>query len=85
MPRACGRETGVDGTPDGKHTLETRAAPSLSLFGRLQCLSARHISAIDEALVAIGDYGEVRLIKTRGRLRFIQTLKSEGLRDTEEA
>ena len=49
----------------------------------LQCLSIRHIRAIDDALAAIGDYGEVRLIKNRGKLRFIQTLRSQGLRGSE--
>lgn len=43
----------------------------------LRCLSVRHICAIDDALVAIGNYGEVRLIKNAGKLRFIQTVKSQ--------
>lgn len=34
------------------------------------------ISMIDEALGTLGDYGEVRLIVEKGRLRFIVTQKS---------
>ncbi len=51
----------------------------LQLERSLRCLSVRHIHAIDDALVAIGAYGEVRLIKNGGKLRFIQTVKSEDL------
>ena len=31
---------------------------------------------IDEALSALGDYGELRLVVEKGRLRFIVTQKS---------
>jgi len=31
---------------------------------------------IDEALAAVGEFGEVRLIVERGRLRFVVTQKS---------
>jgi hypothetical protein len=51
----------------------------LQLHRSLQCLSMCHIRAIDGALAAIGDYGEVRLVKNGGKLRFIQTLRSESL------
>ena len=73
----------MDSRPAGKHTLEESDLASLPSFGRLRCLSTRHISAIDDALVSIGEYGEVRLIKAGGKLRFIQTLKSRGFRDKE--
>ena len=45
----------------------------------LKVLSLRHVYAIDEALATLGAYGEVRLIKNRGRLRFIETVRSEDL------
>ena len=34
------------------------------------------ISMIDEALNSLGDYGEVRLIVEKGRLRFLVTQRS---------
>ena len=49
----------------------------------LKCLSIRHIRAIDDALVALGDYGEVRVIKNGGKLRFIQTLRSQTFKGSE--
>ncbi len=51
----------------------------LRLEPALKALTPRQIRAIDEALAAVGDYGEVRLIVNRGKLRFVQTLKSEDL------
>ncbi len=59
------------------------AAP-MPLQRSLKHLSARQIYAIDEALSAIGAFGEVRLVKNRGRLRFIQTVRSEDLGASED-
>ena len=42
----------------------------------LEFLNQRQIDMIDEALVALGEFGEVRLIVEKGRLRFIVTQKS---------
>ena len=39
-------------------------------------LDTHQIEMIDEALSSIGDYGEVRLIVEKGRLRFLVTQKS---------
>ena len=39
-------------------------------------MKSYQISMIDEALGTLGDYGEVRLIVEKGRLRFIVTQKS---------
>jgi hypothetical protein len=39
-------------------------------------LQPRHIAMIEEALRAVGDYGEVRLVVEKGRLRFLITQKS---------
>lgn len=49
----------------------------LALTRPLRFLNERHIARIDRALADIGPYGEVRLIKAKGRLRFIQWLDSE--------
>ncbi|UCD98864.1 MAG: hypothetical protein JSV42_18290 [Chloroflexota bacterium] len=42
----------------------------------LSFLDQRQVKMIDEALAALGDYGELRLIVEKGRLRFIVTQKS---------
>ena len=39
-------------------------------------LDQRQVKMIDEALSALGEYGELRLIVEKGRLRFIVTQKS---------
>ncbi|MGB5844244.1 MAG: hypothetical protein WBG94_07365 [Anaerolineales bacterium] len=46
-------------------------APSLLSF-----LDQRQVRMIDEALSALGEYGELRLVVEKGRLRFIITQKS---------
>ena len=50
----------------------------LVLPGPLRVLTVKHIMAIDEALRSLGPYSEVRLIKNKGRLRFIQKVESES-------
>jgi hypothetical protein len=42
----------------------------------LKFLDITQIPMLDEALNSIGDYGELRLIVERGRLRFVVTQKS---------
>jgi hypothetical protein len=42
----------------------------------LRFLRSSQIAMIDEALMAVGDFGEVRLIVEKGGLRFIVTQKS---------
>jgi hypothetical protein len=42
-------------------------------------LNAHQIALIDRALAAVGDFGEIRLIKVKGKIRFIQKLDSEDL------
>lgn len=50
--------------------------PSLKADGQLKFLTYRQISMIDEALASLGDFGEVRLVVQKGRLRFLVTQKS---------
>jgi hypothetical protein len=45
----------------------------------LNCLDAEQIKRIDKALSEIGDFGEVRLVKAKGKLRFIQKVSSEEI------
>jgi hypothetical protein len=42
-------------------------------------LQRKHIQMIDDALNSLGEYGEVRLVVERGRLRFLVTQKSYDL------
>ena len=42
----------------------------------LSFLDQRQVKMIDEALSALGEYGELRLIVEKGRLRFVVTQKS---------
>lgn len=57
-----------------------RGAPfTLTLDRPLKFLTGRQIEQIDEALFSVGSFAEVRLIKNRGKLRFIQKLESESM------
>ena len=49
---------------------------TLTLDRPLRMLSAWQVQQIDEALGNLGPFGEVRLVKNRGRLRFIQRVES---------
>jgi hypothetical protein len=40
-------------------------------------LAAHQIKQIERALADVGEFGEVRLIKAKGKLRFIQRVSSE--------
>lgn len=42
----------------------------------LKFLDQTQITMIDEAISAVGDYGEIRLIVEKGRLRFLITQRS---------
>jgi hypothetical protein len=45
-------------------------------LGSLDFLSPGQVLMIDEALKTLGEYGELRLIIEKGRLRFLVTQKS---------
>jgi hypothetical protein len=45
----------------------------------LNVLRPEHIRRIDDALTELGPFGEVRIIKQRGKLRFIQKVESENI------
>jgi Holliday junction resolvase-like predicted endonuclease len=42
----------------------------------LNFLELQQVTMIDEALSSVGDYGEIRLIVEKGKLRFLVTQKS---------
>ena len=50
--------------------------PVLTLDRPLSVLKFEHIRQIDDALAELGPFGEVRVIKQRGKLRFIQKVES---------
>jgi hypothetical protein len=47
--------------------------------GKLTFLDAHQIAQIDRALAEVGDFGEIRLVKVKGKLRFIKKLDSEEM------
>ena len=51
--------------------------------GRLKFLNPETANLIDRALQEVGDFGEVRLLVEKGRLRFIQKTRSEKVTDSE--
>jgi hypothetical protein len=50
--------------------------PSQEQNNSCQVLLPRHVQMIDEALRSLGEFGEVRLVVEKGRLRFLVTQKS---------
>ncbi len=52
--------------------------------GALNFLRRGQIRMIDDALVEVGQFGEVRLIVTKGRLRFVVTQRSHDALKWEE-
>ena len=54
---------------------------TLTLDRPLKFLTSREIQQIDDTLASLGAFGEVRLIKERGKLRFIQKLESQKMND----
>ena len=53
--------------------------PVLTLDRPLRVLKREHIRRIDDALAEVGPFGEVRIIKQHGKLRFIQKVESESM------
>jgi hypothetical protein len=58
--------------------------PVLKLERPLSVLGLEHIRQIDDALARLGPFGEVRIIKQRGKLRFIQKVESESITEGSE-
>ena len=52
--------------------------------GALSFLRQAQIRMIDDALTDVGEFGEVRLIVTKGRLRFVVTQQSHDALQWEE-
>ena len=58
--------------------------PVLKVDRPLSVLKLEHIRQIDDALAELGPFGEVRIIKQRGKLRFIQKVESENITERSE-
>ena len=58
--------------------------PVLTLDRPLSVLRPEHIRQIDDALTEMGPFGEVRIIKQRGKLRFIQKVESLNIMEGSE-
>ena len=52
---------------------------ALALDRPLKVLTSWQIQKIDHALAGSGPFAEVRLVKNRGKLRFIQKVESESM------
>ena len=63
----------------GKQATRSDALFILALDKPLKVLTARQIQKIDDALAGLGPFAEVRLVKNRGKLRFIQKVESESM------
>jgi hypothetical protein len=59
-----------------KETHQTTSQTESHAWHSLKFLNFLQIQMIDEALSAVGEYGEVRLIMQKGRLRFVVTQNS---------
>jgi hypothetical protein len=58
------------------HKQQIHELPSQEQGNHCHFLLPRHIQMIDEALGSLGEFGEVRLVVEKGRLRFLVTQKS---------
>jgi hypothetical protein len=63
----------------GKQTARSDVPFTLALDRPLKVLTSQQIQKIDDALAGSGPFAEVRLVKNRGKLRFIQKVESESM------
>jgi hypothetical protein len=63
----------------GKQTTKSDDTLTLALDRSLKVLTPEQIQKIDDALAGLGPFGEIRLIKNKGKLRFIQKVESESI------
>jgi hypothetical protein len=61
------------------HTLKPIMKPKEDRAGKFAFLTDRQALMIDQALRDIGEFGEVRLIVEKRRLRFLVTVKSSDM------
>ena len=63
----------------GKQVTGSGAPFTLALDRPLKILTPQQIQKIDDVLAHLGPFAEVRLIKNKGKLRFIQKMESESI------
>ena len=63
----------------GKQTKRSDAPSTMTLDRPLKVLTSRQIEKIDDALSGLGPFAEVRLVKNRGKLCFIQKVETESM------
>jgi hypothetical protein len=63
---------------------EDASRETLRLDRPLNVLRPEHIKRIDDALTELGPFGEVRIIKQRDKVRFIQKVESESIMEESE-
>ena len=63
----------------GKQITRSDAPFTLTLDSPLKILTPRQIQKIDDVLARLGPFAEVRLVKNKGKLRFIQKMESESI------
>lgn len=61
-------------TETGRSDNRGTVAPS-----HLRSLTLEQVLVIDRALAGLGAFGEVRIVKSKGRIRFIETLESQDM------
>jgi len=59
-----------------ENSLKTKIQTAAGESYTLKFMDWNQIPMVDEALSSLGEYGEVRLIVEKGRLRFLVTQKS---------
>ena len=59
-----------------ENSLKTKIQTATGESYTLKFMDWNQIPMVDEALSSLGEYGEVRLIVEKGRLRFLVTQKS---------
>ena len=64
---------------DERQAVKGDAPFTLALDRPLKVLTPWQVQKIDEVLARLGPFAEVRLIKNKGKLRFIQKVESEGI------
>jgi hypothetical protein len=62
-----------------KQIIRSDALFTLTLEKPLKILTPRQIQRIDDVLAGLGPFAEVRLVKNKGKLRFIQKMESESI------
>ncbi len=59
-----------------KTLVDDDTSPVTTAGDRRAFLTPHQVAMIDEALSSLGEYGELRLVVEKGRLRFVVTHKS---------